>query len=80
MEATLIDQGLDLMLFGMGTVFTFLTLLVGVTHVMSVVVNKIAPAEPDASAGAVSFNTSEAPIDPRIAKVIQVAIDKHRAR
>jgi len=45
-----------------------------------VVVNKIAPAEPDALAGAVSFNTSEAPIDPRIAKVIQVAIDKHRAR
>lgn len=48
MEATLIGQGLDLMLFGMGTVFTFLTLLVGVTHLMSMIVNKLATAEPDA--------------------------------
>ena len=78
MEATLIGQGLDLMLFGMGTVFTFLTLLVGVTHLMSMIVNKLAPAEPDALAGA--LNSSEAVVDPRIAKVIQVAIDKHRAR
>ena len=29
MDSTLISQGLDLMLYGMGTVFTFLTLLVG---------------------------------------------------
>jgi oxaloacetate decarboxylase gamma subunit len=78
MEATLIDQGLDLMLFGMGTVFTFLTLLVGVTHLMSMIVNNLAPAEPDALAGA--LDGSEAAVDPRIAKVIQVAIDKHRAR
>ena len=78
MEATLIGQGLDLMLFGMGTVFTFLTLLVGVTHLMSMIVNKLAPAEPDALAGA--LDSSAAAVDPRIAKVIQVAIDKHRAR
>jgi|TARA_B110000438_G_scaffold184725_1_gene176438 oxaloacetate decarboxylase gamma subunit len=80
MEATLIDQGLDLMLFGMGTVFTFLTLLVGVTHLMSMIVNKLAPAEPDALAGALPLDTSGAVVDPRIAKVIQVTIDKHRAR
>ena len=80
MEATLIDQGLDLMLFGMGTVFTFLTLLVGVTHLilMSILVNNLAPAEPDASAG--DLDSAAAAVDPRIAKVIQVAIDKHRAR
>ena len=35
MDSTLISQGLDLMLYGMGTVFTFLTLLVGVTTLMS---------------------------------------------
>ena len=33
MEVTLISQGFDLMLFGMGTVFGFLTLLVGITPV-----------------------------------------------
>ena len=30
MDSILISQGLDLLLYGMGTVFTFLTLLVGV--------------------------------------------------
>ena len=45
MEVTLIAQGLDLMLFGMGTVFTFLTLLVGVTHLMSATVEFLSPAE-----------------------------------
>ena len=34
MDSTLISQGLDLMLYGMGTVFTFLTLLVAVTTLM----------------------------------------------
>ena len=40
MEVTIISQGLDLMLYGMGTVFAFLTLLVGITHAMSASVNK----------------------------------------
>ena len=35
MDALLISQGLDLLLYGMGTVFTFLTLLVGITSAMS---------------------------------------------
>jgi oxaloacetate decarboxylase gamma subunit len=80
MEVTLISQGLDLMLFGMGTVFAFLTLLVGVTHLMSMAVNKIAPEESEVLAGALPHNAAPSAIKPNITKVIQAAIDQHRTR
>jgi oxaloacetate decarboxylase gamma subunit len=79
MEVTLIYQGFDLMLFGMGTVFGFLTLLVGVTHLMSSSVNRIvSPA-----AGGVEMNKSASAavsMDPELVSAIQLAIDKHRGR
>jgi oxaloacetate decarboxylase (Na+ extruding) subunit gamma len=77
MESTLITQGLDLMLYGMGTVFAFLTLLVGITSLMSVIVNKLvvevelAPVAPLASSAPTT-------VEPRVAKIIQAAIDQHR--
>ena len=37
MEATLLDQGVSLMLVGMGTVFTFLTILVAGMSSMSAI-------------------------------------------
>lgn len=40
---SLISQGLSLMVFGMGFVFVFLTLLVGVTTLMSKLVMKFEP-------------------------------------
>jgi oxaloacetate decarboxylase gamma subunit len=43
--ATNLQNGLILLLLGMGTVFVFLTLLVFVTKGMSAIVRKIAPAE-----------------------------------
>ena len=45
MEQTLIDQGISLMLYGMGTVFVFLTVLVFATTLMSKLVAKFSPAE-----------------------------------
>jgi len=45
MEQTLIDQGISLMLYGMGTVFVFLTVLVFATTVMSKLVAKYKPGE-----------------------------------
>ncbi|MGB2360042.1 MAG: OadG family protein [Porticoccaceae bacterium] len=75
----MITQGLDLMLYGMGTVFTFLTLLVGITAAMSGMVNRFAEDEPEvATAGSVPSQSSG--VEPRIAKVIQAAIDQHRGR
>lgn len=77
MESTLVTQGLDLMLYGMGTVFAFLTLLVGITTLMSSVVNKLVVETELAPAAPVLTSTPQA-VEPRIAKVIQAAIDQHR--
>ena len=77
MESTLIAQGLDLMLYGMGTVFTFLTLLVGITTLMSMIVNKLV-VETEVTADAPVTVSTGAAVEPRIAKVIQAAIDQHR--
>jgi len=82
MQDTLIDQGINLMLFGMGTVFVFLTILVFATTVMSKLVNRFAPvsehgpnqAEP--ALGSKSQNT----IDPKIVSAIEKAIAQHRQR
>jgi oxaloacetate decarboxylase gamma subunit len=48
MTNNLIDEGLTLMLVGMGTVFTFLTILVIVTTLMSRMVGRFQPG-PSAS-------------------------------
>ena len=78
MEATLIAQGTDLMLYGMGTVFTFLTLLVGITSLMSSVVNRLAPEETEVVSG--STAAVQGSVEPRIVKAIQAALDQHRSQ
>ena len=50
MQPTLLDQGLNLMLVGMGTVFVFLTLLVGAMSLMATIVRRFSPAASDAAA------------------------------
>jgi oxaloacetate decarboxylase gamma subunit len=44
LETSLLDQGITLMLVGMGTVFSFLTLLVLGMLAMSAMVAKLTPA------------------------------------
>ena len=80
MDSTLISQGLDLMLYGMGTVFTFLTLLVGVTTLMSKTVNKLVVEQPETAVSSVATVLVQSPVEPRIAKVIQAATDQHRSK
>lgn len=43
MQASLLDQGLTLMLVGMGTVFIFLTILVAAMSLMALVVKQLTP-------------------------------------
>ena len=50
MQDTLIDQGLTLMLAGMGTVFVFLTTLVIAMTLMSFVVARLQPGSSNPSA------------------------------
>jgi oxaloacetate decarboxylase gamma subunit len=78
MEVDLFQQGVDLMLFGMGTVFTFLILLVGACYLMSWVITRFFP-EPAQPEVAVQLAPVTA-VEPRIQAVIQAAIDKHRSR
>lgn len=44
MQQTLFDQGLELMLVGMGTVFVFLTLLVTAMSLMAGIIKRLTPA------------------------------------
>lgn len=78
MEATLITQGTDLMLYGMGTVFTFLTLLVGITSLMSSVVNRLAPEQVEVVSAPIATTATQGSVEPRIVKAIQAALDQHR--
>ena len=79
MDSLLISQGLDLMLYGMGTVFTFLTLLVGLTALMSKSVMRFSKEEP-VEAEVSSHQIHSSLVDKKIVKVIQAAIDQHRER
>jgi len=68
MEAELFEQGLELMLAGMGTVFVFLTCLIYATSAMSALVRRYLP-EPAADADSVSTEEVAA---------ITAAIARHR--
>ncbi|SHG11946.1 oxaloacetate decarboxylase, gamma subunit [Microbulbifer donghaiensis] len=76
MQDTLLQQGLDITLFGMGIVFTFLLVLVIGTGIMSRIITRNFPeAEPVAPAP-----SSAADDEARLRKVIKAAIEQHRKR
>lgn len=71
MDGSLLNQGLTLMLAGMGTVFVFLSLLVGAMTVMSRIARRFEPAAAVPGAGA------DGPSDEEVA-AIGAAISMHR--
>lgn len=76
MQDTLLQQGLDITLFGMGIVFSFLLLLVIGTGIMSRIITRNFPeAEP-----AAPVPSSAATDDARLRAIIKAAIDQHRKR
>ncbi|MFW2440449.1 MAG: OadG family protein [Arenicellales bacterium] len=75
--ATLIEQGLNLMLYGMGTVFVFLTVLVITTVSMSTIIKRWLPDEEIPVPSSVK---SHADVDDHIVSIIQAALAKHRCR
>ena len=75
METGLLEQGLELMLYGMGTVAMFLTLLVFATGLMSTIINRFFPA-----AAEISKSHPAAPAaDATVLAVISAALHKHRS-
>ncbi|MBR9912454.1 MAG: hypothetical protein GYB33_19105 [Gammaproteobacteria bacterium] len=79
MQEEILQQGVDLMLFGMGTVFVFLTVLVIATTIMSGVVSRLFPdaVKPLPAAAA---PPPKAGVDPKLQAIIKAAIEKHRSR
>jgi len=80
MEQTLIQQGLDLMIYGVSVVFTFLIVLVCITSVMSGFLTRFFPEVEFKSAVTVATPSGSQVVDPAVIKVIQKAIDQHRGR
>lgn len=70
MEGELLEQGLELMLAGMGTVFVFLTALVFATTGMSALVRRFEP---------VAASDTDGPTEEEVA-AITAAITLHRRK
>ena len=81
MTESLIEQGFNLMLFGMGTVFVFLTILIFATSGMSKILTQYFPEKAiETPKKKKPKPSSGAPIAPQTLKIIQAAIDIHRNR
>jgi len=78
MSANIMQQGIDLMLFGMGSVFVFLTLLVIAVNIMSAFIQKFLPVAPEPEASPVRI-ASAGVNDPKLIAIIKAAIDQHRS-
>ncbi|WP_043528312.1 OadG family protein [Litchfieldella xinjiangensis] len=80
MDTELLQEGVNLMAFGMGFVFVFLTVLVIVTGIMSKVVGRLVP-EPAKSEDARPGRTpSPARDDDDVMVVIAAALHRYRQR
>ena len=78
MTGNLLNQGITLLIYGMGMVFTFLTLLVIGTTLMSKIVAKLFPEaeiEPVLQSGRTAAQT-----DAQLTAVIAAAIHQYRSR
>ena len=80
-ETTLLQQGVDLMLYGMGTVVVFLTVLIVATGFMSWFIGRYFPeAEiPVASVGGAAAAVPDRENNTQLVAVITAAIHRHRA-
>ena len=71
------QQGLDITLFGMGIVFTFLLVLVICTTIMSRLITRFFP-EPEPAVAPAAGAATAVTGDERLKKIIKAAIEQHR--
>lgn len=85
-QSNIIDQGFDLLLYGMGTVFVFLTILVLATGLMSTLVNRFAPAPDNSNTTNANTSRTTTPAghhgqpSEQVVEAIKRAIAAHRQR
>ena len=77
MHGSLMQQGGELMLFGMGTVFIFLSLLVVLTGVMSSLLQRYVKPEPVVTSPVAPAAKQD---DAQLIAVISAAIHQHRSK
>ena len=81
MENTLFQQGVELMIFGMGTVFVFLTVLILLTTAMSSLVGRFFPVEAPPSLPVKQVPSAVSAVeDERLLAVISASIHRYRSR
>ncbi len=80
MNDTLLQDGIELMIFGMGTVFVFLAVLVVVTTTMSALVNKFFPDQVSSAEPTPSAPQPAAANDDTLLAVISAAVHQYRSR
>ena len=81
MQEGIVAQGVELMLYGMGTVVLFLTLLIVATTAMSRLLARYFPeAEPVPAQPGHRAVTTPAGQDPNLVAAITAAIHQHRNR
>ena len=77
MDSNLINEAINLTLFGMGFVFVFLALMVVVTTMMSLLVKRF---QPNSNLAATSNIELSSDIDERTEAIVKKAIKMHRGR
>ncbi|ADN09423.1 OadG family protein [Sulfurimonas autotrophica] len=75
METNLVMEGVKFMFLGMGTVFTFLVIMIGAVNLMSLIIHKFFP-EPHAVEETASGGTQKD--NKKIVAAITAAIAHHR--
>jgi oxaloacetate decarboxylase gamma subunit len=81
MQESILEQGVDLMLFGMGTVVAFLAVLVVSTNLMAWVIRRFFP-EPEAAQideREISEPDTPSGLNARTLAIIKAALNLHRA-
>ncbi len=81
MQSTLLEQALELLVFGMGTVFVFLIMLVIAVNLMSRFIETFfpEPATPEQHPPFAEHKNDDLP-NPHTIAAIQAAIHQHRAK
>ena len=78
MYTTLVEQGLQLMVAGLGTVFLFLSILVVVTLLMSsAVANWVGSLNPPHGLADNPKRRKNFSVEPRTVRIIQAALDRY---
>ena len=79
--SNLLEQGIELMIYGMGTVFVFLAVLVVVTQGLSWLVQRFMPEKAvTVAAKATPAQPADTAIDDQLLAVISAAVKEYRSR